>query len=106
MNPWPLRFWCSALLTKLTSQLGASHHVVPKSTREVTNKTTVNIWKSYIWIADKDKNMKAIFAVMNLSSSENKAWLHGFIWDQHDDQFPVSLLAQLVERCIGIAEVT
>ena len=49
--------------------------------------------------------MKAIFAVMNLSSSENKAWLHGFIWDQHDDQFPVSLLAQLVERCIGIAEV-
>ena len=28
-------------------------------------KTTVNIRKSYIWIADKDVNMKAIFAVMN-----------------------------------------
>ena len=25
----------------------------------------VNIWKSYIWTADKDVNMKAIFAVMN-----------------------------------------
>ena len=25
----------------------------------------MNIWKSYIWTADKDANMKAIFAVMN-----------------------------------------
>ena len=25
----------------------------------------VNIWKSYIWTADKDVNMKAIFAIMN-----------------------------------------
>ena len=25
----------------------------------------VNIWKSYIWTADNDVNMKAIFAVMN-----------------------------------------
>ena len=33
-----------------------------------------NIWKSYIWTADKD-------------------------------QLPVGLLAQLVERCTGIAEV-
>ena len=31
--------------------------------------------------------------------------LHGFIWNQHNDQFPVGLLAQLVERCTGIAEV-
>ena len=30
--------------------------------------------------------------------------LYGFIWNQHD-QLPVGLLAQLVERCIGIAEV-
>ena len=28
-----------------------------------------------------------------------------FIWIQHCDQLPVSLLAQLVERCNGIAEV-
>ena len=28
-----------------------------------------------------------------------------FIWIQHNDQLPVGLLAQLVERCTGIAEV-
>ena len=32
--------------------------------------------------------------------------LHGFIWNQHNDQLPVGLLAQLVEHCTGIAEVT
>ena len=26
---------------------------------------TVNIWKLYMWIADKDVNLKAIFAVKN-----------------------------------------
>ena len=26
---------------------------------------TVNIWKSYAWTADKEVNMKAIFAAMN-----------------------------------------
>ena len=31
--------------------------------------------------------------------------LHGFIWNQHDDQLPVGLLAQLVEHCTSIAEV-
>ena len=31
------------------------------------NWTAVNIWKSYIWTADKDMNMKAIFVVMNTS---------------------------------------
>ena len=31
--------------------------------------------------------------------------LHGFIWNQHSDQLPVGLLAQLVERCTGIAKV-
>ena len=31
--------------------------------------------------------------------------LHGFIWNQHTDQLPVGLLAQLVEHCTGIAEV-
>ena len=28
-----------------------------------------------------------------------------FIWIQHNDQLPVGLLAQLVKRCTGIAEV-
>ena len=31
--------------------------------------------------------------------------LHGFIWNQHSDQLPIGLLAQLVEHCTGIAEV-
>ena len=31
--------------------------------------------------------------------------LHGFIWNQHHDQLPVGLSAQLVERCTSIAEV-
>ena len=31
--------------------------------------------------------------------------LHGFIWNQRYDQLPIGLLAQLVERCTGIAEV-
>ena len=31
--------------------------------------------------------------------------IHEFIWNQHDNQPPVGLLAQLVERWIGIAEV-
>ena len=36
-NPWSLRYWCSALLTELTSQLGAGHYVGSKLTREVVN---------------------------------------------------------------------
>ena len=31
--------------------------------------------------------------------------LHGFIWNQHSDQFPVGLLAQLLEHCTSITEV-
>ena len=31
--------------------------------------------------------------------------LHGFIWNQHSDQLPGGMLAQLVEHCSGIAEV-
>ena len=29
----------------------------------------------------------------------------GFIWNQHSDQLPAGMLAQLVEHCTGIAEV-
>ena len=31
--------------------------------------------------------------------------IHESIWNQHNNQLPVGLLAQLVEHCIGIAEV-
>ena len=81
-----------------------------------TNRqTVVNIWKSYILTAVKDMNTKAIFAVMNTLTAVQiydfhifitvYSPLHGFIWNQHIDQLPVGLLAQLVEHCTGIAEV-
>ena len=81
-----------------------------------TNRqTVVNIWKSYILTAVKDMNTKSIFAVMNTLTAVQiydfhifitvYSPLHGFIWNQHIDQLPVGLLAQLVEHCTGIAEV-
>ena len=75
-----------------------------------------------MWTADKDVNMKAIFAMLNTSwavvtirpeinSGLYGIWtqdlcdtgadylsLHEFIWNQDNDQLPVDLLAQLVEH--------
>ena len=78
-------------------------------------QTVVNIWKSYILTAVKDMNMKAICAVMNTLTAVQRydfhifitvySPLHRLIWNQHIDQLPVGLLAQLVEHCTGIAEV-
>ena len=51
-----------------------------------TSLSTVQIYGFYIFLA--------------IYSS-----LHGFIWNQLNDQLPVGLLAQLVEPCTGIAEV-
>ena len=68
-------------------------------------------------------NMKAIFLVMNTTWAVVKILsavqiydfhiftvvyspLYGLIWNQHDNQLPIGLLAQKVERCTGIAEVT
>ena len=31
--------------------------------------------------------------------------LHGFIWNQHNNQLLVGLLAQFIEHCTGIAKV-
>ena len=54
-------------------------------------------------------HLKVIFAAGNehyLVSSKNKAWkkiqVFTLIWNQHNDQLPVGLLAQSVERCTGI----
>ena len=82
-----------------------------------------------MWTADKNVNMKAIFAVMNttwavvkirpeINSGLYRIWthdlwdtgadyssLHGFIWNQHNDQLPVGMLAQSVEHFTGITEV-
>ena len=70
--------------------------------------------------------MKAIFAVMN-TTCEDRYHIHvlsvvqiydfhiyavvysplnGFTWNQHNDQLPVGLLAQLAEHYTGIAKVT
>ena len=37
---------------------------------------TVNVWRSYMWTADKEVNMKAIFTAMNTIYAvvKNKAW--------------------------------
>ena len=51
-NPWPLRYQCSALPIKLTSELGAGHELV----RIILNPwkdddEVMNIWKPYMWTA-------------------------------------------------------
>ena len=89
----------------------------------------MNIWKSCMWTADKNVNMKAIFAVMKttwalvkirpeINSGLYRIWthdlwdtgadyssLHGFIWNQRNDQLPVGMLAQSIEHFTGITEV-
>ena len=66
---------------------------------------TVNVWKSYYVNASIFMSLSAvhiydfhIFTVICLS-------LHGFVWNQHNDQLPVGLQAKLVELCTGIAKV-
>ena len=91
---------------------------------------TVNIWKSFMWTEIEEMNMEAIITVMSTTlvvvkvrpekNAVNCDWrniyyfhiftviyspLRGFIWNQHNDQLPVGLLAQLVERWTSIALV-
>ena len=63
---------------------------------------------------DKEMNVEVIFTVINLYEVTLYDFyiftviylsLHGFIWNQHKEQLPVGLLAQLVEHCTSIAEV-
>ena len=99
-NPyWPL---CSALPTELTGhglypvQAGIFSSLIFSTAQEVfitakiafifTSLSTVPIYDFHI------------FTVIYSS-------LHGFMWNQHIDQLAVGLLAELVERCTGIAEV-
>ena len=76
MNPWPLRYRYSVLPTELTNQL------VVFITAKIAS---ILIYLSAVHIYD--------FHVITVSFS----LLHGFILNQHNDQLPVSLLAQLVE---------
>ena len=43
------------------------------------------------------------YMYFHISKKSSFTWM--FIWTQFIDQLPVGLLAQLVERCTGIAEV-
>ena len=50
-------------------------HLTNKSARALT----VNVWKSFMWTADKDANMKAIFAVVKIRPEKIKPygiWTH------------------------------
>ena len=52
-NPWPLRYRCSALVTELSSHLGAGHFV----SLQYTHRRWRTKWiyeGSYIWTAEKD----------------------------------------------------
>ena len=74
--------------------LGSSENKVPKIFRPVWDlKSSIFISFSAAHIYDSH-----LFIVIYSS-------LHRFIWNQHNDQLPVGSLAQLVERCTGIAEV-
>ena len=42
---------------------------------------------------------------MNEKQVSHYSPLGWFIWIQHNDQLPVSSLAQFVERCTSVAEV-
>ena len=50
-----------------------------------------------MWKADKEVNMEAIFTEMNTTT---------LCSHQQNDQLPVVSLAQLVEHCTGITNVT
>ena len=81
---------------------------------------TVNVWKSYMWTIWNLSaqlvfiTVRITFIFTSLSTVHIYDFhiftviyssLHGFMWNQHNDQLPVGLLAQLVEHCIGIARV-
>ena len=81
-NPWSLRYRCSALLTELTSQLGAGHYVGSQLTREVVNKRLwiyeIHIFELLIktWIWKRSSRCTNIAEVMG--SNPVQAWIFFF----------------------------
>ena len=81
-NPWSLRYRCSALLTELTSQLGAGHYIGSKLTREVVNKRLwiyeIHIFELLIktWIWKRSSRCTNIAEVMG--SNPVQAWIFFF----------------------------
>ena len=74
--------------------LRSSENKVPKIFRPVRDL------KSFIFISFSAAHLYDFHLFIVIYSS-----LHGFILNQHHNQLPVGSLAQLVERCTGIAEV-
>ena len=70
-----------------------------------------NIFRSYVYYCSSSVHYcEDLFHIHVFIRSSNiftvvYSSLHGFIWNQHNGQLPVGLLAQLVERYTGIAEV-
>ena len=80
-------------IIKIPSQFSLSNQIKKNKTKQNRSKKTTTKTELTSQIYD--------FHVFTTVYSP----LHGFIWDQHIDQLPVGLLAQLVEHCTGIAEV-
>ena len=63
------------------------------------------------FIKRKDKHAQFLFSLSTIHIYNFHIFtviyssFYRFIWNQHNDQLPVGLLAQLVEHCTGIAEV-
>ena len=81
------------------------HSVLYTSPKVLTRKICLTIMSSSI-----EKKISAIhFSSVSLSAVHIRDFhiftviyssLHGFIWNQHNDQLPVGLLAHLVEHCM------
>ena len=78
-EPWPLQFQCSALPVELSGQLGC----------EVR------------WM-----NLKVCISISNPFINVIYLHIHRLIINPHNNLLPVGLIAQLVEHCTGITEVT
>ena len=108
-NPWPLRYQCSALPTELSSYLGATTVTLWVCNISVEGKECKWIYeRSNIWTAEKDMNLWLIIEVIHLKLKPEICILHPqrYITNSQSDQFPDGLIAQLVEHCTAIAEVT
>ena len=63
------------------------------------------------FIKRKDKHAQFLFSLSTVHMYNFHIFtviyssFYRFIWNQHNDQFPVGLLAQLVEHCTGITMV-
>ena len=96
-NPWPLRYRCSALPTELWShncweQVNFSGSIMPLR--------VIQHYSDWVCTAvmSKWRHERSSRLIRNLSNCEREAW--------KKFSFSYGFIAQLVEHCTGIAEVT